>query len=252
MTVDEMRLTLLEHLGELRWRLLRAAVAVLAGTIAGSFITTPVIKLLVQPLGEGQIVALSPTEAPLAYFRVALFLGVLLALPYVLYQLYAFVAPGLRSHERALLLVGFPAVLLLFTLGALFTMTVLVPISMPLLMAFLQDVVQPVYSLERYLAFVITLLLWMGLLFQTPLILYAATRVGLVTPAALRQARKMVIFLAALAAAIITPTTDPITMLLVTGPFVLLYEVGLLLARLAARQRRSSSSRSKTGPSTQA
>ncbi|RLC83960.1 MAG: twin-arginine translocase subunit TatC [Chloroflexi bacterium] len=235
--VDELHLTLLEHLGELRWRLLRAAVAVLAGTIAGSFITTPVIKMLVQPLGEGQIVTLSPTEAPLAYFRVALFLGVLLALPYVLYQLYAFAAPGLRSHERALLLVGFPAVLLLFTLGALFTMTVLVPISLPLLMAFLQDVVQPVYSLERYLAFVTTLLLWMGLLFQTPLVLYAAARLGLVKPDALRRARKMVIFLAALAAAIITPTTDPITMLLVTGPFVALYEVGLLLARLAARQR---------------
>jgi len=235
--VDELHLTLLEHLGELRWRLLRAAVAVLAGTIAGSFITTPVIKMLVQPLGEGQIVTLSPTEAPLAYFRVALFLGVLLALPYVLYQLYAFVAPGLRSHERALLLVGFPAVLLLFTLGALFTMTVLVPISLPLLMAFLQDVVQPVYSLERYLAFVTTLILWMGLLFQTPLVLYAAARLGLVKPDALRRARKMVIFLAALAAAIITPTTDPITMLLVTGPFVALYEVGLLLARLAARQR---------------
>ena len=235
--MDELHLTLLEHLGELRWRLLRAAVAVLAGTIAGSFITTPVIKMLVQPLGEGQIVTLSPTEAPLAYFRVALFLGVLLALPYVLYQLYAFVAPGLRSHERALLLVGFPAVLLLFTLGALFTMTVLVPISLPLLMAFLQDVVQPVYSLERYLAFVTTLILWMGLLFQTPLVLYAAARLGLVKPDALRRARKMVIFLAALAAAIITPTTDPITMLLVTGPFVALYEVGLLLARLAARQR---------------
>lgn len=235
--MDELHLTLLEHLGELRWRLLRAAVAVLAGTIAGSFITTPVIKMLVQPLGEGQIVTLSPTEAPLAYFRVALFLGVLLALPYVLYQLYAFAAPGLRSHERALLLVGFPAVLLLFTLGALFTMTVLVPISLPLLMAFLQDVVQPVYSLERYLAFVTTLILWMGLLFQTPLVLYAAARLGLVKPDALRRARKMVIFLAALAAAIITPTTDPITMLLVTGPFVALYEVGLLLARLAARQR---------------
>ena len=235
--MDELHLTLLEHLGELRWRLLRAAVAVLAGTIAGSFITTPVIKMLVQPLGEGQIVTLSPTEAPLAYFRVALFLGVLLALPYVLYQLYAFAAPGLRSHERALLLVGFPAVLLLFTLGALFTMTVLVPISLPLLMAFLQDVVQPAYSLERYLAFVTTLLLWMGLLFQTPLVLYAAARLGLVKPDALRRARKMVIFLAALAAAIITPTTDPITMLLVTGPFVALYEVGLLLARLAARQR---------------
>ena len=248
----EVQLTLLEHLGELRSRLLRVAVAVLVGAIAGSFITTPVIKVLVRPLGTGRIVALSPTEAPLAYFRVTLFLGLILALPYVLYQLYAFVAPGLHSHERSLLLVGFPAVLLLFTLGALFTMTVLVPISLPLLMAFLQDVVQPVYSLERYLAFVTTLLLWMGLLFQTPLVLYAAARLGLVTPDALRRARKMVIFLAALAAALITPTTDPITMLLVTAPFVALYEVGLLLARLAARQRSSSSNRSKTGPSTQA
>ncbi len=230
-------MSLLEHIGELRTRLIRAVAALIIGALIGLLFSNRVIEVLVWPLRESQLIVLSPTEASVIYFKVALFLGFLIALPYILHQIYGFLAPGLLPNEQRLLLLGIPAVIVLFALGTLFTLTVLVPFSMPVLMGFLQDVVQPTYSLDLYLSFVTTVLFWMGLLFQTPLIVYGLARAGIVAPEGLTKARRIVIFAAAVVAAIITPTTDPVTMLLVTGPFIVLYEVGIVLARLAVRQR---------------
>jgi sec-independent protein translocase protein TatC len=237
--MSEDKLTLLEHIQELRKRLFRAIIALIVGAIIGSLITNPAIRILVSPLREADVIVLSPTEAPIIYFKVALFLGFVIALPYIAYQIYAFVRPGLYPKEQKIFLLAVPAVFVLFLLGATFTLTILIPFSIPVLMGFLQEVVTPTYSLEQYLSFVTTLLFWMGLLFQTPLVIYILARVGIVEPKTLKQARKVIIFLAALVAAVITPTTDPVTMLLVMGPFVVLYEVGIVLAGVAMRQKRA-------------
>jgi len=238
--MTDRELTPLEHIQELRQRLIRALIALFIGTLAGTSLVTPAVETLISPLGEGDIIVLSPTEAPLIYFKVALYLGTVLALPFILYQIYLFIAPALRPDERKFLLAGIPAALSLFAIGTLFCLKIILPFSMPVLMGFFQEVVQPTYSLQQYLSFVTTLLLWMGLLFETPLVIYGIALAGWVTPAILAKARKLVIFFAAVLAAVITPTTDPFTMLLVTGPFIILYEVGLILARLAVRQRRHS------------
>ncbi|MGC9398805.1 MAG: twin-arginine translocase subunit TatC [Anaerolineae bacterium] len=236
--MSEEKLTLLEHIQELRHRLFRAIIALIVGALFGALITNPAIRVLVRPLQQAEVIVLSPTEAPIIYFKVALFLGFLIALPYITYQIYAFVRPGLYPKEQKVFLLAVPSVFILFLLGATFTLTILIPFSIPVLMGFLRDVVTPTYSLEQYLSFVTTLLFWMGLLFQTPLVIYILARVGIVEPKTLKRVRKVVIFLAALLAAVITPTTDPVTMLLVMGPFVVLYEVGIVLARVAIRQKR--------------
>jgi len=234
--------TLLEHVTELRVRLLRSLAALGIGSILGSFFANQAIAILTAPVGDMELIAVSPTAPPIIFFKVTLLLGLLITLPYILYQLYAFVAPGLFPHERKFLLQSVPGVILLFMLGVAFTLLVLIPFSIPVLTGFLSDVVTPTYTLEDYLSFVTTLLLWMGLLFQTPLVMYTLARLDIVQPARLKQLRKIIIFLAAVLAAVITPTTDPFTMLLVTAPFIILYELGLLLARLALRQRRTASS----------
>ena len=237
MTANTPQMTLTEHLQELRRRLLRSLVALLVGSIAGSFLAQPALALLTRPLAAYELIVLSPTEAPIVFFEVTLLLGVLLALPYILFEVYRFIAPALEPHERKPLLLGIPAFLALFALGDAFTLFVLIPLSLPVLQSFLGDIARPTYSLEQYLAFISTMLLWMGLLFQTPLVLYLLARLGIVRPATLRRLRKAIIFGAAVVAAVITPTHDPVTMLLVTGPFIVLYELGLLLARLAGRQK---------------
>ncbi len=239
MTTDEM--SLFEHITELRQRLLRAVVACIVTTIVASFfVENYIITWLLRPLEniEGiEIVTLGPTEGAVIYFKVALVVGFGVALPYILYQVYKFIAPGLYPQERVTFLVGIPAVLILFALGAIFTVEILLPPSMNVLSSIFSEKVQSQYSLQFYLSFFTTLVLWMGLLFQTPLVIYIIARLGGVTPQGLTKGRRAVIFLAAVVAAIITPTPDPITMLLVTAPFIVLYEVGILLSRIAVRQR---------------
>jgi sec-independent protein translocase protein TatC len=230
-------MTLLEHIKELRERLFRAAISLVVMTLLTSFFVDYAVAWLVRPLGSSRVIVLSPTEAPIIYFKIAMVMGLGLALPYVLYQFYGFIAPGLYPKERKTFILAVPAVLVFFILGAMFTLQVLIPVSLPVLKAFFSTVVEPTYSLESYLSFVSTLVLWMGLLFQTPLVIYLIARLGFVTPQQLSQGRRLVIIIAAVVAAVITPTTDPVTMLMVTGPFVVLYEIGIMLARIAMRQR---------------
>lgn len=230
-------MTLLDHITEMRKRLFRAIVAVIVLTLIASLLVDYIVAWLVKPLGGAMVVALSPTEAPMTYFKIALTLGFGASLPYILYQIYAFIAPGLFANERKTILFGIPAVFVLFVLGALFTLQILVPLSMPVLMGFFGSVVTPQYSLEKYLSFVSMLLLWMGIIFQTPLVIYVIALLGVVTPKQLTQGWRIVVLVAAVFAAVVTPTTDMFTMLLVTVPFIVLYFFGILLAQIAAKQR---------------
>ncbi len=235
---SEEEMTLLEHLQELRRRLLRSLLAWLIAAVALSPLVPAIIAWLARPLGERALVALAPTETAIIYFQMTLAAGFALAFPYIAFQLYRFLAPGLYPSERRLVLVGLPVASLLFALGILFAVHVLLPLALPFLTGMLRDVVRPLYSLREYLTFVTTLSLWMGLFFQTPLFLYALAHLGVITPIQLHRARRWVVFGAAFLAAVITPTTDPVTMLLVTLPFIALYEGGVLLAQLAARPRK--------------
>lgn len=231
---------LFEHLTEMRQRLFRAVIAWILATVAALAFAEPLVVWLLRPLQGSSVIVLSPTEAPIIYFKVALAAGFGAALPYVLYQIYGFVAPGLFKSERQIVLMAIPSVVVFFVLGALFTLEVLMPISLPVLMGFLGEVVEPTYSLESYLGFVTTMVVWMGIIFQTPLLVYLIARLGLLTHKQLAAGRRIVWFIAVIFAAVVTPTTDPVTLLLVTGPFITLYELGLVMARLGARQRKTS------------
>ena len=231
---------LFEHLTEMRQRLFRAVIAWILATVVASMFADQLVAWLVTPLQGSSLIVLSPTEAPIIYFKVALAAGFGASLPYSLFQIYSFVAPGLFKNERQIILMAIPSVVIFFLLGALFTLQVLMPISLPVLMGFLGEVVEPTYSLESYLGFVTTMVVWMGLIFQTPLLVYLISRLGLLTHKQLASGRRIVWFLAVIFAAVVTPTTDPVTLLLVTGPFIGLYELGLVMARLGQRQKKVS------------
>ena len=182
MATHEQSMGLFEHIKELRQRLFRAVISWILATLLASAFAEVIVEWLVQPLEGGSVIVLSPTEAPIIYFKIALATGFGLALPYILFQVYGFVAPGLYPNERSVVLLGIPAVFIFFVLGALFTLHVLIPISMPVLMGFLGEVVDPTYSLENYLSFVTTLVIWMGLLFFFFFVIYIISRFGFVTP----------------------------------------------------------------------
>lgn len=230
---DQAQMTILEHLGELRQRLFRAVIALVVGMAVGAVFAPRVLSILVAPLGDQAPIAIAPTEGPTVYFKVALVIGLVISMPVIVYQLFRFVAPGLEPHERRYMYIGAPAVALSFILGVLFAAWVIIPTAIPFLQRFLSGIIEQRYSIERYISFVTTVLILSGVVFETPLVMYFLAKLGVVTPQGFARARRIVVIIGAVVGAVATPTTDPVNMLLITGPFLALYELGILLARFA-------------------
>ena len=235
---NETEMSILQHLDELRRRVMVAAIGLAIGVAVGTALANPALRLLVAPL-QGQVpLAISPTEAPAVFFKVSVLIGVVFAMPVIMFQVFQFVRPGLERREIRYVLIGTPVASLSFAAGVAFAGLVLLPASMPFLQTFLYGIVEQRYTIENYVSFVSTIMLVAGLVFETPLVMYFLAQLGVVTPEGFAKARRVVIIGAAGGAAIITPTTDPVNMLLIMIPFMLLYEFGILLAKASSRQRR--------------
>jgi sec-independent protein translocase protein TatC len=233
-------MSLLEHLDELRRRLVVAVIALLIGTLAAMAVAEPAIEILVAPVkaAGAELQFLKPTEAPVVFFKVALILGLVFAMPVILYEVFMYLRPGLMSNERRYILIGVPFASLSFVGGVAFAAFVALPNAIHFLLGFLAEIAPHQYSMEEYLTFVSTVMLWMGLVFETPLVMLILTRLGIVSPQTFVKVRRFVIVGAAVAAAIVTPTPDALNMLLIMVPFVLLYELGILLSKLAQLGRK--------------
>jgi sec-independent protein translocase protein TatC len=224
---------LMEHLKELRIRITRAAIA-LAITTAISFIfAKQVLVILVEPMGDTQPLALKPTESIGNYMKVALICGVTLAMPALVYQLGRFIAPGLTKKEKRYLYLLVPGATISFVAGAAFAYFVMIPAAIPFLQGFLADIVEQQWAIGEYLSFVTSLLFWIGLSFELPLFIYFLAKTGLINAQMLSKNRKYAVVIIAILAAVITPTVDPLNMALVMGPLIVLYELGVILARIA-------------------
>ena len=227
-------LSLVQHLTELRDRLMVVAVAVVITTAIAFFFTTDIIKLLILPAGpDVKLTSFNPTENFTTYMRVALFCGIALAMPVILYEIYAYIDPALLPNERRLALRLGPFILLLFIGGMLFCYFLLLPNAIKFLVNFASDVFTNVLRASDYLSFVTTFILGMGLVFEMPVIIYALVRLGVVQRSWLAKRRRYVFLLVFVIGAIITPTPDPLNQTIVSLPLYLLFELGLLLARLA-------------------
>jgi len=226
-------MTYLEHLEELRQRLIKIIIALLFGVILGMLVTPTALKFLTAPLAGQTPQAIKPTEPLAVFFKIAAIIGIVIAMPVIVYQVFQFARPGLKPQERRYVVRGAWFASFSFALGVAFAAVVLLPTAMPFLQGFLSDIVEHRYSIDEYISLVASVLLWVGLIFETPLVMYFLAKLGVVTHQGFARARRVVIVGAAAGSAIITPTTDPINMLLVMAPFILLYELGILLARLA-------------------
>ena len=230
---EERHLTLIEHLEELRNRLIRSVIALTVTTLLSFIFTKQFLQLLIAPMGETSPVSSSPTTNIVVFTKVALISGLALAMPVLVYQLIGFIAPGLTRQEKRYLYFVLPGATLSFVVGAAFAYFVMLPTAIPFLKGFLSDVIEPNWFIDRYIAFVTSLLFWVGLSFETPLLIFFLSKLGIVTPATLSRYRRYAILVIAVLAAVITPTPDPVNMLVVMAPLIVLYEIGILLARLA-------------------
>ncbi|MDQ4075035.1 MAG: twin-arginine translocase subunit TatC [Chloroflexota bacterium] len=223
---------LVEHLREFRDRLIKALIGLIIGMAISMPFAEQVLKVLVRPLNYTPI-ALSPTDTIVQYIRVSFIGGVALAMPIILYQVIAFLLPALTQREKRYLFVFLPAGTILFVVGLLFGAFVAVPLSIFFLQNFGEEFAVNQWHLERYISFVTTLLLALGLGFQTPLVIFFIAKLGIVNYATLTKNIRWAFLITAILAAVLTPTPDPWNMLVVMAPLFLLYLLGVLLARWA-------------------
>jgi sec-independent protein translocase protein TatC len=224
---------LMEHLKELRTRLIRAAIALFVATGVSFIFVKQVFQFLIAPMGDTLPQALKPTEVLGNYMKVALICGVTIAMPVIVYQIGRFIAPGLTKKERRYLLLLVPGATISFVGGVAFAYYVMMPAAIPFLLGFLSDVVEQRWAIGEYLSFVTSLLFWIGVSFELPLFVYFLAKIGLVNAEMLSRNRKYAVIGIAVLSAVITPTVDPLNMALVMGPLVILYELGVILAKIA-------------------
>jgi sec-independent protein translocase protein TatC len=231
---DELRMPLLAHLNELRQRITRAFIGLAIGTACGAFLAAPVLEFLRRPYGE-EFITLAPTDSVVAYFRVALMVGAILSIPLITYQLLMFILPGLTRREKRIVLLALPGITLLFLVGVVFTWAVLIPPAIGFFENFQPTLFRPQWTADLYLSFVTALLFWMGVAFETPLVLFVTSFLGFTTARSLLKAWRIAIVGASIAAALITPTIDPVNMLIVMGPLLVLYLISIVLAAVGSR-----------------
>jgi len=218
----------------------------LVGAGVAFFFFERIIQLLVRPARDlesaagGQLVFTEVTELLTTSIKVSFVAGFILAFPVVLFQVIMFVAPGLTSRERRYLLGFMPGALLAFLAGVAFAYFVLTPPALHFLLTFGSDVATPMIRVSNIVNLMVRLLFWMGIAFETPLVMYLLAQLGIVSARRMAKFRRYWVVVAFILGAIITPTVDPVNQALVAGPLLALYEVGILLARIAGRGRSSS------------
>ena len=244
--------TLLQHLGELRRRLFICVAAVLVGSAVSFVFFEQLIEILVEPARDlnlgtgGDLIYTEVTELLTTAIKVSFVSGLILASPVLVYQGMMFVAPGLTGREKRYLYGSMPAVILAFGGGVAFAYYILTPPALHFLLTFGGDVATPLIRISNIINLMIRLLFWMGLAFETPLVMFLLASLGIVSARGLARFRRYWVVVAFILAAIITPTVDPVNQALVAGPLLVLYEVGILLARIAGRSRRKSSAITST------
>ena len=237
---DASVMTLIDHLGELRTRLFRAILAIAVTTsVAWIWLTPPIQKALINlmPTPEGTqatVQVLGPGDAFAIYLRISVVVGIILAMPVLLYQIWAFVAPGLTPHERKTIRPWIPLALLFFALGVTVAYFIL-PYALTFLLGFTNDTLVAGFAAGPYFDFVTTMFLVFGLIMEFPILLVGLSRVGIVTSTQLRQSRRMVILGIAVFAAVATPGGDLVSPLALGGTMYILFEGTLLFIRRTGR-----------------
>jgi sec-independent protein translocase protein TatC len=238
---DAPEMSFLDHLEELRWHIVKALIGLLVATIlCGAYADYIVQDLLMRPLREAGLKAqvLAPYGIVLLYMQTVLICGLILSMPNTLLWLWKFVAPGLLSKERRYVarIVFFTS--LCFFAGVGFSYFILLPFSLKFFAAFGTQTIDLNIAIDNYISFVLTLLLGAGLVFELPMVSYFLTRLGFLTPAFMRHYRRHSIVVILIISAIVTPTPDPMTQLMLALPMLLLFELSIFVSKIAMKREK--------------
>jgi sec-independent protein translocase protein TatC len=224
--------TLPEHFNELRKRLLIIVIGLVVAVLVSFAFAERAIQFLAEPIGGlGSLQSIEVTENMGVFMKVSLLSGFILSLPLTLYEIVAFVMPALKPEERKWLFIAIPAFFIMFVAGVAFAYLFMLPVAIPFLVQFLG--VETVPRLSNYIGFVTNLMFWIGLIFETPLVMFLLTKLHIVTPKLLLKGWRIAVIASAVLAAMITPTVDPVNMALLMGPMLGLYLLSVLMSVFA-------------------
>ncbi len=228
------KMSLVDHLQELRKRLITAIIAVVVGSTICYFYAAELVHFITAPAGK--LYYMSPGEAFFSYLRVSFFAGFLLALPIVLYQVWAFVVPALSNKERLASFILVPTSVSLFLIGLAFSYIWVLPAGIKFFMGFSTEDLQPMLSLGQYLSFVISFLLPFGFIFELPLLIVVLAKFGIIGSEFLTSKRKHVLVLSFVVGAIISPTPDVFSQTMIAVPVIVMYEMSRLIVKYILRK----------------
>jgi len=227
-------MSLVDHLVELRGRLIKMVLAVALGSVVGFFFATPIIGILVDPLPSKQLKYTGLGDAFVINIKIAIVVGIILAMPVILYQIWAFVAPGLTASERRIVRPWIPLALAFFAVGVAIAYVIL-PFAVAFLFTFSSDYLDPLITAGPYFDFVTTMFLAFGLIMEFPILLYGLSRVGIVTSKRLAGVRRMAILGIAIFATAITPGGDLVSPFVLGVTMYLLFEGTIIAIRRSGK-----------------
>jgi sec-independent protein translocase protein TatC len=242
------KMSFFDHLTELRTRLIHALVAIGVGLCVGLYFSTPAYEIIIRPMHKAlaaaklpdQLVYLSPMTPIHIYITVGLYLGIVIASPYVFYQIWLFVAPGLYRHERRAVVTFLCSSIGLFFAGIAFAYFVMLPMSLSFLLSVTPSQgYTPMLTMDGSLDLILIILIGLGIVFQLPILIFFLSLFGIVTPKFLWSNFRYAILIIAIIAAVVTPTTDALTMTIFMAPMLVLYLVGIGVSALVVRKRRA-------------
>jgi sec-independent protein translocase protein TatC len=237
---DEGRMTLWEHIAELRSRLIRSIAAVMIGAVVGWFLYPYIFKFLTDPLyqsnSRASIIAGSPVAPLLTRIQIAGYVGIILAMPILMWQLWRFITPGLYPHEKKYAVPFTVGAIVFFILGAVVAYVTLQP-TLEFLNAVGGSNIKQVYNIGDYLKLVVLMILIFGIGFEFPVLLVALEIAGVVTPKQLSHVRRWAIVGIVVVSAVITPSSDPFSMLALAIPLYLFYELAIVFGRVYNRRK---------------
>ncbi|HET7142992.1 MAG TPA: twin-arginine translocase subunit TatC [Anaerolineales bacterium] len=238
-TNADTRQMLWDQIEALRMHLLRAVLSIALTVSISFFFTIKMINFLAQPIGGlDKLTAVEVTESISVFMKVALLSGIAFAVPYIAFELWLFAAPGLKPRERKMGLIGIPLAAIFFLGGAAFTFYIMLPAALPFLNGIMD--IKTELRPQSYFSFVTAMMLWVGISFEFPLVIYALSAIGLIKPQILAQQWRLAIVIIAIVAAAITPTIDPVNQGLVMAPMILLYFISIGLSYIAYAGRKPS------------
>ncbi|MDP6667401.1 MAG: twin-arginine translocase subunit TatC [Dehalococcoidia bacterium] len=240
--MNDNAMSVLEHLGELKRRLIRVAIvmAIFIGIALANFSLifetfTSEAKRLINDAG-GEIIQLTLTEAWVAAAKLSIMAALVVALPYFLWEMAMFFKPGMKPNERKYIYLLVPSALAMFALGATFAYLVLIPRLFEFMLRFQGRLAVPQITTASVISLMVGIIFWLGIIAEIPIVMFLLAKIGLVSSRWLKTKRRWMILIAFVFGAIVTPT-DPISQVIVAIPVMLLFEIGMLLVRVAERGR---------------